>query len=210
MTRRVRRYTKYETTVLLWMFNEGYSIYKICRNLNRSQKSIRNNLIRLGKMEGEITPKRYVIELDAIGMTWKELKEEILNAHKPIKDLFFKGLGSKLQFEDSCIAESVMLQFANTDAPALPIHDSFAMDHGYGDKGGLEEAMRRAYFERFDSTLSEKRDLVEKVIHDKIRLDEDKKVINNDNGTIKVDDIINADSEYSEWRDRDRMWMSGK
>ena len=78
--------------------------------------------------------------------------------------MFFKGLGNKLQFEDSCIAESVMLQFAHSDAPALPIHDSFIMHHGYGDKGGLEEAMRRAYFERFNSSLSEKRDLVEKVI----------------------------------------------
>ena len=42
------------------------------------------------------------------------------------------------------------------------------------------------------------------------RLDEDKKPINNSDGTIEVDDIINADNEYSEWRDRDRMWMSGK
>ena len=40
------------------MFGEGYSVYKICRNLNRSQNSIRNNLIRLGLMEGEITPRR--------------------------------------------------------------------------------------------------------------------------------------------------------
>ena len=31
-----------------------------------------------------------------------------------------------------CIAESVMLQFAHSDAPALPIHDSFVMHHGYG------------------------------------------------------------------------------
>ena len=139
-----------------------------------------------------------------------EIKEEILKAHKPIKDLFFKGLGNKLQFEDSCIAESVMLQFAHSDAPALPIHDSFVMHHGYGEKGGLEEAMRRAYFERFNSSLSEKRDLVEKVTHNKIRIDEDKKPINNDYGTIKVDDIINADSEFSQWRDRDRMWMSRK
>ncbi len=62
MKRRVGRYTKQETTELLKMFEEGYSIYKICRNLNRSQKSIRNNLIRLGKMEGEITPRKYIVE----------------------------------------------------------------------------------------------------------------------------------------------------
>ena len=62
MPRRVGRYTKQESTELLKMFEEGYSIYKICRNINRSQKSIRNNLIRLGKIKGEITPKRYVVE----------------------------------------------------------------------------------------------------------------------------------------------------
>ena len=62
MPRRVGRYTKQETTELLKMFEEGCSIYKICRNINRSQKSIRNNLIRLGKIKGEITPKRYVVE----------------------------------------------------------------------------------------------------------------------------------------------------
>ena len=58
MTRRVGRYTKNETAELTRMFSEGYSVYKICRNLNRSQNSIRNNLIRLGLMEGEITPRR--------------------------------------------------------------------------------------------------------------------------------------------------------
>ena len=62
MPRRVGRYTKQETTELLKMFEEGYSIYKICRNINFSQKSIRNNLNRLGKIKGEITPKRYVVE----------------------------------------------------------------------------------------------------------------------------------------------------
>ena len=62
MSRRVGRYTKNETNELLRMFEEGYSVYKICRSLNRSQKSIRNNLIRLGKIEGEITSSRYVVE----------------------------------------------------------------------------------------------------------------------------------------------------
>ena len=55
-SRRVGRYTKHENAELLRMFGEGYSVYRICKNLNRSQKSIRNNLIRLGKIEGEITP----------------------------------------------------------------------------------------------------------------------------------------------------------
>ena len=59
MSRRVGRYTKDETAELTRMFGEGFSIYKICRHLNRSQNSIRNNLIRLGLMEGEIKPRRY-------------------------------------------------------------------------------------------------------------------------------------------------------
>ena len=62
MTRRVGRYTKYETTELTRMFGEGYSVYKICRNLNRSQNSIRNNLIRLGLVEGVITPRRNITQ----------------------------------------------------------------------------------------------------------------------------------------------------
>ena len=66
MTRRVGRYTKHEIAELTRMFNEGHSVYKICRNLNRSQNSIRNNLIRLGLIEGEISPKRNAIKIDNI------------------------------------------------------------------------------------------------------------------------------------------------
>ena len=70
-------------------------------------------------------------------MSWGELRDRILVAHKPIQHLFFSGIGNKMQFEDSCICESVMLHFAEMDAPALPVHDSFIMHHGYG--GELEE-----------------------------------------------------------------------
>ena len=66
MSRRVGRYTKYETAELTRMFGEGYSVYKICRNLNRSQNSIRNNLIRLGLMEGEITPRCYTTKSNVV------------------------------------------------------------------------------------------------------------------------------------------------
>mgnify|MGYP000318120990 CR=1 FL=1 len=62
MSRRVGRYTKQETAELLRLYEEGNSVYKICRTINRSQKSIRNNLIRLGKIKGEITPRRYVFQ----------------------------------------------------------------------------------------------------------------------------------------------------
>ena len=143
------------------------------------------------------------IELDEIGMSWRELKEAILDAHKPIKDYFFRGLGNRLQFEDSCIAESVMLQFAKMDAPALPIHDSFIMHHGFGTYGELEEVMRRAFYERFNKDIGVSKDLV--MQHkSNIPLDKDGFV------SLEIDDILNAENDYSKWRDRDNMWMSRK
>ena len=143
------------------------------------------------------------IELDAIGMSWRELKEEILNAHKPIKDYFFKGLGNRLQFEDSIIAESIMLQFAKMDAPALPIHDSFIMHHGFSTYGELEEAMRKAFYERFNRDIGVSKELVVKH-KSNIPIDKDGFV------SLEIDDILNAENEYSQWRDRDNMWMSRK
>ena len=62
MSRRVGRYTKQETAELLRLYEEGYSVYKICRTINRSQNSIRNNLIRLGKIKGEIISRPYVVQ----------------------------------------------------------------------------------------------------------------------------------------------------
>ena len=143
------------------------------------------------------------IELDAIGMSWRELKEEILKAHKPIKDLFFTGLGNKLQFEDSIIAENIMLQFAKMDAPALPIHDSFIMHHGFSTYGELEEAMRRAFHDRFHRDIGISKDLV---IKHKSNIPIDKDGL----ATPSFEDIINAENDYSQWRDRNDMWMSRK
>ena len=143
------------------------------------------------------------IELDAIGMSWRELKEEILNAHKPIRDYFFKGLGNRLQFEDSIIAENIMLQFAKMDAPALPIHDSFIMHHGFSTYGELEEAMRRAFYDRFHRSINVSKEMVVKQ-KSNIPIDKDGFV------SLEIDDILNAENDYSQWRDRDDMWKSRK
>ena len=151
----------------------------------------------------ELKNKPNNINIDKIEMTWKELKEKILKAHKPIKDLFFTGLGNKLQFEDSIIAESIMLQFAKMDAPALPIHDSFIMHHGFSTYGELEEAMRRAFHDRFHRDIGISKDLV---IKHKSNIPIDKDGL----ATPSFEDILNAENDYSQWRDRDDMWMSRK
>ena len=143
------------------------------------------------------------INLDNIEMTWKELRQSILNAHKPIKDLFFTGLGNKLQFEDSIIAENVMLQFARMDYPALPVHDSFIMHHAFGNHGELEEAMRRAFHDRFHRDIGISRELVVR---------QEMKDTSNKTREVKegLEELLDAESEYSLWKNRDDMWMRRK
>ena len=48
--------------------------------------------------ENPLNQKPDGINLDEVGLSWKELKEAILASHRPIQDLFFKGIGNRLQF----------------------------------------------------------------------------------------------------------------
>jgi hypothetical protein len=144
---------------------------------------------------GPLNQKPRDINLDGLEMDWKDLRQRILDAHKPIQYLFFDGLGNKLQFEDSCIAESVMLHFQKMDAPVLPVHDSFIMHHGYG--GELEEAMRRGFHERFNSDIPVKEEILEALPSIPIEEQPD---------NLSVDEILKGEVEYSQWQDRDRMW----
>ena len=143
------------------------------------------------------------INIDEIGMTWKELRQAILDAHKPIKDIFFIGLGNKLQFEDSIMAENVMLQFARMDYPALPVHDSFIMHHAFGNHGELEEAMRRAFHNRFHRDIGISRELV---------IRQEMKDTSNKTREVKegLEELLDAESDYSLWKKRDDMWMRRK
>ena len=96
-----------------------------------------------------------------------------------------------------------MLQFAKMDAPALPIHDSFIMHHGFSTYGELEEAMRRAFHDRFHRCINVSKELV---VRHKSNIPIDKDGL----ATPSFEDIINAENDYSQWRDRDDMWMSRK
>lgn len=138
------------------------------------------------------------LDLDTIGMDWKDLRERILQTHKPIAHLFFSGLGNKLQFEDSAIAENIILQFVEWDAPALPVHDSFIMHHGYGSD--LEEAMRRAYYERFGNDIPVKQE----VMFERERTNDDPPK------SLDIQEILDGEVEYSLWQDRDRFWWKEK
>ena len=67
--------------------------------------------------------------MDGLEMKWRELRDRILEAHRPIQHLFFEEIGNKFQYTDICIAESVMLQFPDLNRMTRPIHDSFILSH---------------------------------------------------------------------------------
>jgi hypothetical protein len=150
------------------------------------------------KSDLEQKPKK--INLNEIGMSWKELKEAILKAHKPIKDLFFTGLGNRLEFENSQITENVMLQFVKMDVPVLPIDDSFIMHHVYAAYGELEEAIRRAYHDRFHSNIKVKGDIVVQI--------NSKKIDSIDNTSSDL--ILKEENDYSPWIYRDKILVNKK
>ena len=47
----------------------------------------------------------------------------------PIKHYLFTGVGKRLQFKDSCIAESIIENMVHNNIPILAIHDSFIVQH---------------------------------------------------------------------------------
>jgi len=135
------------------------------------------------------------LELEESGIDWPTLKKAILDAHKPIADVFFQGHGNHLQYIDSCIAEKVMLQFVRSDdEPVLPVHDSFIMHHAFGEElGELEEAMRRAFYNQF------KRDIkVSKDIGVMLPSSFDKRELED----LSLDEIASGPTEYSLWHSR--------
>ena len=91
---------------------------------------------------------------------WPFLRQAILDAHKPIQDMFFKGHGNYLQYIDSVMAEDIMLKFVKSEfVPVLPVHDSFIVHCGHGELGELEEDMRRAFHGHFKKDIKVKEEI---------------------------------------------------
>jgi hypothetical protein len=139
------------------------------------------------------------IDLSEVDISWTELRDRILASHKPIAHEFFNGVGNKLQFKDSAIAEKVMLHFAKIDAAALPVHDSFIIHHGYAESGEMEEAMRRAFHETFGENIKVSEEII----------DWQYRKTQSDNAEIKplsMNQILKADDDVSQWRHRHSEW----
>ena len=139
------------------------------------------------------------IDLSEVDINWSELRDRILASHKPISHEFFNGVGNKLQFKDSTIAEKVMLHFAEMDAPALPVHDSFIMHHGYAESGEMEEAMRRAFHETFGESIKVSEEIIDWQYR-KTQSDTD------EFKPLSFEQILQADDDVSQWRHRHSEW----
>ena len=142
------------------------------------------------------------IDMSGLEMSWAELRDRIIKAHKPIADHFFKGVGNYLQFQDSNIAERIMLYFAGMDAPALPVHDSFILHHAYGESGEVEEAMRRAFYEEVGEHISK---IDEEIITWDYRKDKDDTLEAN---ILELDAVLSANGDVSQWQDRHGLWYA--
>ena len=78
--------------------------------------------------------------------------QRIIEKHAPIADVFYTGHGLRLQYEDSLLAEQVMLHFAVDDILVLPVHDSFIVAAQHREQ--MAEVMKYIFEERFNGAIS--------------------------------------------------------
>ena len=134
------------------------------------------------------------IDLSEVDFDWPFLRQAVLDAHKPIADMFFAGHGNFLQYVDSCMAEDVMLKFAKQeDAPVLPVHDSFIMHYAYGNLDELEEEMRRAFHGQFKKDIR---------VKDEIGVMLPSSFDGREIDDLSIEEIIKGPPEYSRWEER--------
>ena len=141
----------------------------------------------------ELNRKPEDLDLSGVSFKWNDLKQAILDAHKPIADRFFRGEGNYLQYIDSCICERLMLHYAKYDHPVLPVHDSFIMHYAFGEMGELEEQMRKAFFEQFKHDIPIKGEIgqMRATSFDGMSSQE-----------LTIEDLISGPPEFAQWNER--------
>jgi hypothetical protein len=104
--------------------------------------------------------------------------------------LFFLELLNRLQFQDSQLAERVMLRFTKRDVPVLPVHDSFIITRGL-----------------YSELLSVMHQEFEKMFGVSIKIDDSAKVslVSFPPENVDIDWIMAESNLYSEWEDRNPL-----
>lgn len=75
----------------------------------------------------------------------------IKDMHSAIARWLCSGCGNQLMFEDSQMAEEIMLHFAGRGVACLPVHDSFLVGVDYVDE--CFETMRKVFFDRYGQEI---------------------------------------------------------
>ena len=113
---------------------------------------IKQSFNAMVQAKSKLTTPPKDIDWKSTGKTWKELRQLILDKHEPINDSFFCGMGNRLQFRDSQLAEQIMLHFARRDVPVLPVHDSFIIIRGLYSE--LVDAMHDEFEKMFHMSIN--------------------------------------------------------
>jgi len=75
----------------------------------------------------------------------KKMLEHWLTVHQPIAKYLCSGIGLKLMYKDSCIAEKVIQHFTSRGIFVMCVHDSFIISKKY--KKELKAVMEKSYKE---------------------------------------------------------------
>lgn len=96
--------------------------------------------------------KKYQLNDDEIaylGISRYKLFKSVCLRHAQLRKYFYTGVGLRLQFVDSKIAEQVMLHFIKNNEVCLPVHDSFIVRRGLENE--LLASMKAAFSKHFGS-----------------------------------------------------------
>ena len=85
------------------------------------------------------------------------------------------------------------------DAPALPVHDSFILHHAYAESGEVEEALRRAFYNRFQADIPVNNEVIDWTYRKQKSEDDNFPAIN-------IDKLLKTDEDVSQWRQRHDIW----
>jgi len=95
------------------------------------------------KPEKQELARRY----DQLGYSISDLYDSMLAEHHRVASSFSSGVGIKLQYEDSKLADKVLDHFTHRDIPVLGVHDSFIVEERQA--ADLEAKMMEVYEQRF-------------------------------------------------------------
>lgn len=94
--------------------------------------------------------KKYQLNDDEIAylrVSRSKLFKSVCMRHTQLRKYFYTGVGLRLQYIDSKIAEQVMLHFIKNNEVCLPVHDSFIVRRGLENE--LKATMKSAFAKCF-------------------------------------------------------------